>query len=55
MKQCAEAQSIPSADIMLPTKEFFADNDIIQQLWHRRGDFFFAKHEKKGRCFFAEG
>jgi hypothetical protein len=55
MKQCAEAQTIPSADIILHTKEIFVDNDIIQQLWHRKGDFLFAKHEKKGMCFFAEG
>jgi hypothetical protein len=55
MKQYVEAQSIPSADIMLHTKETFANNNIIQQLSHTRRDFFFAKHEKKGRCFFAEG
>jgi hypothetical protein len=55
MEQCAEAQSIPSTDIILHTKEIFVDNDIIQKLWHRRGVFFFAKHEKKGMCFFAEG
>jgi hypothetical protein len=30
MKQCAEAQSIPLADIMLHTKETFVNNDIIQ-------------------------
>jgi hypothetical protein len=55
MEQRAEAQSIPSADKILLTKEIFVDNDIIQKLWHRRCDLFFAKHEKKGRCFFAEG
>jgi hypothetical protein len=55
MEQRAEAQSIPSADKILHTKEIFVDNDIIQKLWHRRGDLFFAKHEKKERCFFAKG
>jgi hypothetical protein len=55
MEQRTEAQSIPSADIILHTKEIFVDNDIIHKLWHRMGDLFFAKHEKKGRCFFTEG
>jgi hypothetical protein len=45
MEQRAEAQSIPSADKILHTKEIFVDNDIIQKLWHRRG-------EKKEMCFF---
>jgi hypothetical protein len=39
MEQCAEAQSIPLTDIILHTKEIFVDNDIIQKLWHKRGDF----------------
>jgi hypothetical protein len=34
------------------TRKFFVD--IIQQLCYRR-TFFFTKHEKKGRYFFAEG
>jgi hypothetical protein len=51
MEQCAEAQSKPSTDIILHTKEIFVDNDIIQRLWHRRGDFFFAKHEKREGVF----
>ena len=55
MEQRAEAQGIPSADIILHIKEIIVDNDIIQKLWHRRCNFFFAKHEKKGRCFFVEG
>jgi hypothetical protein len=61
-KQCAKAQSIPSTDIILHSREIFINNVIIQQPWQRmsysinRGDdFFFAKHEKKGRSFFAEG
>jgi hypothetical protein len=62
MKQCAEAQSIPSADIILHSKEIFVGNVIIQRPWQRirysinkGGNFFFAKYEKKGRCFYAEG
>jgi hypothetical protein len=46
---------VPSAVVILHARKDFADNNIIQQLWHRWGDFFFVKHEKKGRCFFAEG
>jgi hypothetical protein len=46
---------MPSADIIFHTKKIFINYNIIQQLWHRRGDSFFTKHEKKGRCFFAEG
>jgi hypothetical protein len=53
MEQCAEAQSTPSADIITHTKKNFVDKSIIQQLWHGGSDSFFAKHEKKERCFFA--
>jgi hypothetical protein len=55
MEQRAEAQSIPSADKILHTKDIFVDNDIIQKMWQRSGDLSFAKHEKKERCFFAVG
>jgi transposase-like protein len=33
MKQCAEEQSIPSADINLHNREIFISNVIIQQPW----------------------
>jgi hypothetical protein len=33
MKQCAEAQSIPSTDIILHSKEIFVSNVIMQQSW----------------------
>jgi hypothetical protein len=46
MKERAIAQHIPSADILYYTKLTFINNDIREIL-------FFAKHEKKGRCFFA--
>jgi hypothetical protein len=51
MEQCAEAQSTPLADIIVHNRKTFVSNAIIQQSWQ----FFFAKLEKKGRCFFAEG
>jgi transposase-like protein len=35
MKQCAEAQNIPSADIILQSREIFVSNVIIQQPWQR--------------------
>ena len=35
MKQCAEAQSIPSVDIILQSREIFVGNVIIQQPWQR--------------------
>jgi hypothetical protein len=37
---------MPSADIFSHMKLFFVSSDI-------RRIFFFVKHEKKGRCFFA--
>jgi hypothetical protein len=36
MKQCAGAQSTPSAIIILHAKKIFIDSNIIQQLCHRR-------------------
>jgi hypothetical protein len=33
MKQCAKAQSIPSVDIILHSKEIFVSNVIMQQSW----------------------
>jgi hypothetical protein len=36
MKQCAGAQSILSAIIILHAKKFFVDNNIILQLCYRR-------------------
>jgi hypothetical protein len=38
MKECAVAHDMLSADVFL----------------HRRGIFFFVKHEKNGRCFFRQ-
>jgi hypothetical protein len=46
MKGNTIAQDMPSADISSYTKLIFVSSDI-------RIIFFFAKHEKKGRCFFA--
>jgi hypothetical protein len=40
------AQDMLSVDISLYTKIIFVSSDI-------KRIFFFAKHEKKGRCFFA--
>jgi hypothetical protein len=48
MKGNTIAQDMPSADIFSYMKLIFVSNNI-------RGIFFFAKHEKKGRCFFANG
>jgi hypothetical protein len=48
MKECVVAQHIPSADILYYTKLTFINSGIRKIL-------FFAKHEKKGRCFFAKG
>jgi hypothetical protein len=45
MKECAVAQHMPSTDYY--TKLTFVNSDIRKIL-------FFAKHEKKGRCFFAK-
>jgi hypothetical protein len=33
MKECADAQSIPSANIFLHSREIFISNFIVQQLW----------------------
>jgi hypothetical protein len=36
MEQCARAQSVPLAIIILHAKKIFVDNNIIQQLYYRR-------------------
>jgi hypothetical protein len=47
MKECVVAQHKPSTDILYYTKLTFINSGIRKIL--------FAKHEKKGRCFFAKG
>jgi hypothetical protein len=53
MKQCAEAQSIPSADTILHNREIFVSSVIIQQLWQsmrysiNRGDNFSLQSMKR--------
>jgi hypothetical protein len=46
MKENTIAQDMPSADIFSHKKLIFVSSDT-------RRIFFFVKHEKKGRCFFA--
>jgi hypothetical protein len=48
MKECDVAQHMPSGDVLNYTKLTFINSGIRKIL-------FFAKHEKKGRCFFAKG
>jgi hypothetical protein len=48
MKECDVARHMPSTDILYYTELTFVDSGIRKIL-------FFAKHEKKGRCFFAKG
>jgi hypothetical protein len=48
MKEHTIAQDMPSTDIFMHKRLIFVSNDI-------RRIFFFVKHEKKGRCFFANG
>jgi hypothetical protein len=48
MKECVVSQHMLSADILYYTKLAFVNSGIRKVLS-------FAKHEKKGRCFFAEG
>jgi hypothetical protein len=48
MKRNVTAQDMPSTDILYYTKLTFVNSGIRKIL-------FFAKHEKKGRCFFAKG
>jgi hypothetical protein len=48
MKEHTIAQDMPSADIFLHMSRIFVSSDI-------RRIFFFMKHEKKERCFFASG
>jgi hypothetical protein len=55
LPKCAQPQNMPSADIIFHTKKIIIGNNIIQQLWYRRGASFFTKHEKKGRYFFTKG
>jgi hypothetical protein len=46
-KECVIAQHVPSVDILYYMRPTFVNNGIRKIL--------FAKHEKKGRCFFAKG
>jgi hypothetical protein len=48
MKECVVAQHMPLAGILYYTMLTFFNSGIRKIL-------FFAKHEKKGRCFFAKG
>jgi hypothetical protein len=48
MKEHTKAQDMPSAYIFLHRELIFISSDI-------RRIFFFMKHEKNGRCFFASG
>jgi hypothetical protein len=48
MKEHTKAQDMPSADIFSHKGLIFVSSGI-------RRIFFFAKHEKKGRCFFVSG
>jgi hypothetical protein len=48
MKERIKAHDMPSIDIFSHTGLIFVSSDI-------RRIFFFMKHEKKGRCFFASG
>jgi hypothetical protein len=41
MEQCAGAQSVPSAIIILQVKKIFVDNNVIQQLYYRRALFLY--------------
>jgi hypothetical protein len=50
MKQCAGAQSILSAIIILHAKKFFVDNNIIQQLCYIRA--LSLRSMKEGKVFF---
>jgi hypothetical protein len=58
MKQCAEAQSIPSADTILHNREIFVSNVIIQQPWKsmrysiNRGGNFSLRSMKRRECVF---
>jgi hypothetical protein len=48
MKGNVTTQGVPSADILYYMRLTFVNSGI-------RKIFFFVKHEKKGRCFFAKG
>jgi hypothetical protein len=48
MKRNVTTQDVPSADILYYMKLTIVNSGIRKIL-------FFAKHEKKGRCFFAKG
>jgi hypothetical protein len=47
-KECAIPQHIPPANISYYTKPTSVNSGIRKKI-------LFAKHEKKGRCFFAKG
>jgi hypothetical protein len=55
MKECVGTQNMPSADILLHKKGIFVSNrgKIRTIESTERKSFFFVKHEKKGRYFFA--
>jgi hypothetical protein len=48
MKEYTVSQHMPLADIWYFTKLTYVNSGVREIL-------FFAKHEKKGRCFFAKG
>jgi hypothetical protein len=48
MEKNVTAQDVPSSDILYYMKLTFINSGIRKIL-------FFAKHEKKGMCFFAKG
>jgi hypothetical protein len=48
MEKNVTVQDVPSADILYYMKPTFVNSGIRKIL-------FFAKHEKKGRCFFTKG
>jgi hypothetical protein len=48
MEKNVTAQEVPLADMLYYIKLTFVNRGIGKIL-------FFAKHEKKGRCFFAKG
>jgi hypothetical protein len=62
MKECVVTQDMPLTHIFLHKEGSFTSSITMQQPrknTHNRIDrgkiFFFVKHEKKGRCFFASG
>jgi hypothetical protein len=62
LKQCAEAQGIPSADTILHNREIFVSNVIIQQSWqsmrysiNKGGNFSLRSMKRREGVFFTEG